>query len=50
MKKLLVLLLILMLSFSMFACGSNDTPADDEQNPGGTEQEQPGDEEGEDAS
>ena len=48
MKKLLVLLLILMLSFSMFACGSNDTPADDEQNPGGTEQEQPGDEEGED--
>ena len=45
MKKLLVLLLILMLSFSMFACGNSDEP-DVQQNPAGSEQTEGEDESG----
>ena len=45
MKKLLVLLLILMLSFSMSACGNSDEP-DVQQNPAGSEQTEGEDESG----
>lgn len=48
MKKLLVLLLILMLSFTMFACGNDDTPADDQQNPVAGDQQDGEDEETQD--
>jgi len=49
MKKLLVLLLIFMMSFTMFACGNDDTPDVDEQNPvAGDQQDGEADQEDED--